>query len=78
MVGSHSTTVTPMNICRKSREVAASPQPGADPESSAGGGELRRVRERKPIWGSGGLPRGVQGQSPWSGGQSPREADAFL
>jgi len=35
-------------------------------------GTLRiwRAREREPIWGSeGGVPSGVQGQSPWSGGQ---------
>jgi hypothetical protein len=26
--------------------------------------------EREPIWGfGGGAPSGVQGQSPWSGGQ---------
>ena len=30
--------------------------PGADPESCAGGGELWRARERESIWGSGGLP----------------------
>jgi len=29
-----------------------------------------RAREREPIWGSGGdAPSGVQGQSPWLGGQ---------
>ena len=35
-------------------------------------GTLRiwRAREREPIWGSGGgAPSGVQGHSPWSGGQ---------
>jgi hypothetical protein len=37
--------------------------------------------EREPIWGSGGFaPSGVQGQSPWSGGQGakPPEADDIL
>jgi len=32
-----------------------------------------RAREREPIWGPG-----VQGQSPWSGGQSPPEAEGIL
>ena len=45
--------------------------PGADPESSAGGGgggELWRARERKPIWGSGGLPLvGSRGKAPGQG-----------
>ena len=48
--------------------------PGADPESSAGGSELWRGRERKPIWGSGVGSRGkVRGS-----GLRPPEADAFL
>jgi len=37
--------------------------------------------EREPIRGSGGgAPIGVQGQSPWSGGQGakPPEAERFL
>ena len=37
--------------------------------------------ERQPIRGSGGgAPSGVQGQSPWSGGQGakPPEAERFL
>ena len=35
--------------------------------------------EREPIRGSGGgAPSGVQGQSPWSGGRSPPEAEMFL
>ena len=48
-------------------------------------GTLRiwRAREREPIWGSeGGAPSGVQGQSPWSGGQGgeapPPEAEGIL
>ena len=46
-------------------------------------GTLRiwRSREREPIWGSGGgAPSGVQGQSPWSGGQGakPLEAEGIL
>jgi len=40
-----------------------------------------RAREREPIWGSGGgAPSGVQGQSPWSGGQggkAPLKLKAF-
>ena len=44
---------------------------GADLEVRFGGGRFSwRAREREPIWGSGGYaPSGVQGQSPWSGGQ---------
>ena len=35
--------------------------------------------EREPIMGVWGCaPSGVQGQSPWSGGQSPPEAEPFL
>ena len=37
-----------------------------------------QAREREPLWGFGGIaPSGVQGQSPWSGGQvaKPPEAD---
>ena len=35
--------------------------------------------ESEPISGSGGgAPSGAQGQSPWSGGQSPPEAKRFL
>ena len=44
-------------------------------------GTLRiwRAREREPIWGSGGgAPSGVQGQSPWSGGRNPPEAEGIL
>jgi len=45
-------------------------------------GTLRiwRAREREPIWGSGGGdPSGVQGQSPWSGGQGGEaEAEGIL
>ena len=44
-------------------------------------GTLRiwRARERESIWGSGGgAPNGVQGQSPWSGGRSPPEAEGIL
>ena len=38
-----------------------------------------RAREREPIWGSGGgAPSGVQGQSPWSGGAKPPEAEGIL
>ena len=34
--------------------------------------------EREPITGSGGgAPSGVQGQSPWSGGQSPLKLKTF-
>ena len=44
-------------------------------------GTLRiwRAREREPIWGSGGgAPSGVQGRSPWSGGEAPpRKLKAF-
>ena len=46
-------------------------------------GTLRiwRALEREPIWGSGGgAPSGVQGQSPWSGGQggeAPLKLKAF-
>ena len=44
-------------------------------------GTLRiwRARVREPIWGSGGgTPGRVQGQSPWSGRQSPPEAEGIL
>jgi hypothetical protein len=37
--------------------------------------------EREPVWRSGGFaPSGVQGQSPWSGGQgaNPPEANDIL
>ena len=40
---------------------------------------LWRAREREPIWGSRDFVlSGVQGQSPWSGGRSPPEADDIL
>jgi len=35
--------------------------------------------EREPITGVwGGAPSGVQGQSPWSGGRSPPEAESNI
>ena len=35
--------------------------------------------EHEPIMGSGGkAPSGVQGQSPWSGGEAPAEAENIL
>ena len=35
--------------------------------------------EREPITGVwGGAPSGVQGQSPWSGGRNPPEAESLL
>jgi hypothetical protein len=43
---------------------------GAQPRVKSWGGPSWRAREREPIWGSGGFtPSGVQGQSPWWGGQ---------
>ena len=56
---------------------------GADPGVEIGGGHMASA-EREPImevWGC--APSGVQGQSPWSGGQgvrvrSPPEAERFL
>jgi len=37
------------------------------------------IAEHEPIIGSGGrTPSVVQGQSPWSGGRSPPEAESIL
>ena len=55
-------------------------QPGADPGVQFGGGHMASA-EREPIMGVWGLcPSGVQGQSPWSGGQggeAPLKLNAF-
>ena len=57
-------------------------QPRADPGVEIGGGHMASA-EREPIMGVWGCaPSGVQGQSPWSGGQGatakPPEAERFL
>ena len=50
---------------------------GADPGVQFGGGHMASA-EREPImWVWGCAPSGVQGQSPWSGGRSPPEAERF-
>ena len=54
--------------------------PLADPELQFGGGHMASA-EREPITGVwGGAPSGVQGQSPWSGGEGakPPEAESIL
>jgi len=51
---------------------------GADPGVEIGGGHMASA-EREPIMGVWGLcPQRVQGQSPWSGGLCPPEAERFL
>ena len=54
---------------------------GAGPESSAGGENYMACAGAQAYMGVWGLaPRGVQGQSPWSGvrGTKSPEADALL
>jgi len=68
----------PPEICK--RILAHSHRPWKVKKS---GGSKRgrswRAREREPITGVwGGAPSGVQGQSPWSGGRSPPEAEKFF
>ena len=47
--------------------------PEADPESSAGGGRIMASAIARAYMGVWGLaPSGVQGQSPWSGGQGTK------
>ena len=51
---------------------------GADPGVEIGGGHMASA-ERESIMGVWGLcPQRGPGQSPWSGGRSPPEAERFL